>query len=346
MSSLMTDSSLDKAALAVTKLKGAEDFRMWSAIMCIALDHTWGYVEGPDAIEPSERILTSMGATLDPSKLDPNNLDHYKDNPDYEAWVIGTRNACHRILLAVSDEVKGELLPYLESPAVEIMTHLRHLFEASGASAEFYALEKYHNAKISDYSSIGEFVTALQILAYDANRESRNPYGRIEPRNIAMRIIHSLPPPMRTLQTILLEQAPNSSTPSWDLLKLKQQIVADESCARLAGENLGTKKPGSGEPQALAVRAGGPRARKDPNDPIWLAQQTCYACGVIGHLRVNCMASPSLHEAHRAKRASEKAAFQPAANAATGSDSLAMVAEPHSGDAPEVCAAQSDSPPK
>ena len=177
MSSLMTDLSLDKAALAVTKLKGAEDFRMWSAIMRIALDHTWRYVEGPYAAEPSEKVLTSVGASIDPSKLDPSNPDHYEDNPAYDAWVIETRNARRRILLAVSDEVKGELLPYLESPAVDIMTHLRHLFEPSGASAEFYALEKYHNAKISDYSSIGEYVTALQTLAYDANKENRNPYG-------------------------------------------------------------------------------------------------------------------------------------------------------------------------
>ena len=87
-----------------------------------------------------------------------------------------------------------------------------------------------------------------------------------------MRIIHSLPPCMRTLQTILLEQAPDSSTPSWDLLKLKQQIVTDETWAHIAGENLGTKRAGTSESQALAVRAGGFRAKKDPNDPVWLVQ--------------------------------------------------------------------------
>ena len=119
----------------------------------------------------------------------------------------------------MSDEVKGELLPYLEVPAIKIMTHLHHLFELSGASAKFYALEKYHNAKISDYSSIGEFVTVLQSLAFNTNRENHNPYGHIEPHNIAMCIIHSLPPSMQTPQTILLEQAPNSSTLAWDLLK-------------------------------------------------------------------------------------------------------------------------------
>ena len=94
MSGLMTDSSLDKATLAVTKLKGAEDFRMWSAVWCIALDHSWRYVEGPNAIEPSSRILTSAGASLDPSKLDPNNPDHYEENPAYDTWAVEMRNAC------------------------------------------------------------------------------------------------------------------------------------------------------------------------------------------------------------------------------------------------------------
>src|ERR1700677_3799318 len=115
--------------------------------------------------------------SLDPSKLDPDNPDHYEDNPAYDIWAVETRNAHQHILLAVSDEVKEELLPYLESPAVDIMMHLHHLFEPSGASAEFYALEKYHNAKISDYTSIGDFIVTLQTLAFNVNRESRNPYG-------------------------------------------------------------------------------------------------------------------------------------------------------------------------
>ena len=153
------------------KLKGAEDFHMWSAVIWIVLDHSWRYVKGPDASEPSSKILTSTGVSLDPSKLDPDNPDHYQDNPTYDTWAIEMRNARCRILLAVSDEVKAELLPYLESPAIDIMMHLRHLFEPSGASTKFYALEKYHNTKISDYSSIGDFV-ALQTLAFNANRES------------------------------------------------------------------------------------------------------------------------------------------------------------------------------
>ena len=150
---------------------------------------------------------------------------------------------------------------------------------------------------------------------------------------------------MRLLQTILLEQAPDPTSPSWDLLKLKQQIVADESRARVAGESVGTKRVGSAEPQALAARAGAFRGRKDSNDPVWLAKQTCYGCGAIGHLRMNCMASSALREAHRVRRAAERTAAQPAANAATTeSDSLAMVAEPLTDDGSIACAAQGSKP--
>ena len=160
-----------------------------------------------------------------------------------------------------------------------------------------------------------------------------------------MCIIHSLPPSMQMLQTILLEQAPDPTSPAWDLLKLKQQIVANESRACIAGESVGTKRVGSTELQALAAWTGAFKGRKDPNDPVWLAKQTCYACGTIGHLRVNCMASSALCEAHRAKRAAERAAAEPTANAAAGPDLLAMVVEPSMNDDPVVCAAQGDEPP-
>ena len=90
MSSLMTDSSLNKATLAVTKLKGAKDLCLWFAVMHIALDHSWRYIEGPEAIEPSSKILTSIGASIDPSKCNPDNPDQYEDNPAYDVWAIKT----------------------------------------------------------------------------------------------------------------------------------------------------------------------------------------------------------------------------------------------------------------
>ena len=142
-----------------------------------------------------------------------------------------------------------------------------------------------------------------------------------------------------------MEQAPDPTSPFWDLLKLKQQIVADETRMRIAGESVGTKQVGGAEPQALAARTGMFKGRKDPNDPVWLARQTCYACGVIGHLQMNCMASSAQREAHKAKRATERATAQPTANTAAGPDSLAMVAEPPIDDEPIACTMQSDEPP-
>ena len=144
---------------------------------------------------------------------------------------------------------------------------------------------------------------------------------------------------------LLLEQAPDPTLPSWDLLKLKQQIVADESQAQTTGESVGTKRVASTEPHALAVWTGMFKGRKDPNDPIWLARQTCYTCGVIGHLQMNCMALSALHEAHKAKRAAERVTTQPTANAAAGPDSLAMVAEPPVDDEPIACTMLSGEPP-
>ena len=50
-----------------------------------------------------------------------------------------------------------------------------------------------------------------------------------------------------------MEQAPDPTSPFWDLLKLKQQIVADETRAHIAGESVGTKWVGGAEPQALGA---------------------------------------------------------------------------------------------
>ena len=62
-------------------MRGCERVVTWSAIMCIMVDHTWKYVEGPDTTKTSRKVLTSTRASLDLSKLDPDNPDHYEDNP-------------------------------------------------------------------------------------------------------------------------------------------------------------------------------------------------------------------------------------------------------------------------
>ena len=44
-------------------------------------------------------------------------------------------------------------------------------------------------------------------------------------------------------------------------------------------------------PKALAAEQGrGKMRRRDPNDPTWLVQQTCWNCGQTGHLHHKCTA--------------------------------------------------------
>ena len=88
------------------------------------------------------------------------------------------------------------------------------------------------------------------------NKEVENANGRIQERHMAMRIIHALPPPMHTLQTILIEGAPTSSTAVWDINALKLRIVADERRAHAAGESLRMKLNVSWQSNALAAEGG------------------------------------------------------------------------------------------
>ena len=153
---------------------------------------------------------------------------------------------------------------------------LKTQYEQSGTLAEFYTRQNYDNTKLSKYESVCNFLTRLMNLAHLVNKEMRSSARQIEDRTIAMHTIHSLPPSMCTLQTILIENTPDSSDMNWDLDTLKKQIEANECCAWAAGESLRTK---SDSPQNQSH----PR-RQDPNDPTWLAQQTCWNCGKTGHL--------------------------------------------------------------
>ena len=105
---------------------------------------------------------------------------------------------------------------------------LRNQFEASGVSAEFYVKQDYENTKLSDYNTISDFITALTNLAHVFNKEIKGTISCIEECNIMMCILHSLPPCMCSVQTLILETAPESDKGDWDLSKLKQVITNDE----------------------------------------------------------------------------------------------------------------------
>ena len=88
---------------------------------------------------------------------------------------------------------------------------------------------------------------------------------------IAMHVLHSLPPCMRTLQTMLIQSTPPVSSMTWNLDELWKDIEADELRAQAAGENLGTKLDLVDNPNALNTDSRPKGKKKDPNDPVWLA---------------------------------------------------------------------------
>ena len=61
---LRSESTIDKAALAIEKLEGHENWPIWSINVELALDHTWEYVNGTLTNPPDD------------------------DKPKYTAWSI------------------------------------------------------------------------------------------------------------------------------------------------------------------------------------------------------------------------------------------------------------------
>ena len=171
----------------------------------------------------------------------------------------------------------------------------------------------YDNPKLSDYESVTDFLTALTNLVHLVNKELSGVAGYIEDWTIAMHTIHSFPPCMHTLQTILIKATPPSNDMTWDLDDLKKEIKADESHAQATGENLGMKINVVHNPKALAAEQGRMHGRRrDPNDPSWVAQQMCWNCSQMGRLHHKCLAPRTEKSTHQEKRTGES----DAANAA------------------------------
>ena len=244
----ISNNVLEKATLSVPKLQGQEDWCCWLTTMQITLDHTWDYVAG--------------GKTDIPDQSDPG----------YASWVIEDCNAHQGIWLALSENVQDTVILHATSPASVLFHALKLTYEFSSVTAKYYAHLNYDNAKVSDYDSLGDYITGLTNLAYLVNKEIEGTDGHIQQWHIAMRIIHSLPHSMCTLQTILIESAPTSSTTDWDLASLKLCIVADECQACAAGELLRTKLDASCQLNALAAEGVNHQVKRhDPNDPMWLS---------------------------------------------------------------------------
>src|SRR5258708_29026022 len=146
----------------------------------MVLDHTWEFIKGSKTSPPQE------------------------DSPKFADWSIGNHARCCRIWLALSDKVQDTISCHLKSSAVTLFKALKNQYEQTGASAEFYTTKTYNNAKLCNYDSIADFLTVLMNLAHQVNKEIIDTTAHINDRAIAMHVIHSLPPYMSTLQTILI----------------------------------------------------------------------------------------------------------------------------------------------
>src|SRR5260370_15549194 len=83
------------------------------------------------------------------------------------------------------------------------------------------------------------------------NKEISDMSSHIKDYDIAMKIIHALPPTLFTLQTLLLGGAPPSDKSNWDLQAFQQCITITELHAHSATLRLATKLVNLIKPKAL-----------------------------------------------------------------------------------------------
>ncbi len=179
--------------------------------------------------------------------------------------------------------MKQAVLPYADSHASQLFTVLKSLYEPQGATAEFYA--------------------CLINAAHQFNKEITDINGHIKNHDIAMRIIHALPTPLFSLQTILLKNAPLSDKTDWDLQALHQCVTSAEYWAQAAGLKLGTRLDNLTNPKALTAQDNTQKGKK--SNSTWLSQQTCWACGRTGHLHQKCTASQAEKQAYKERKNSK-----------------------------------------
>ena len=108
MSVSTPDSILEKAVLAISKLQGCDDWYLWSTMICVALGHTWAYVDGDKAQAPT---------TTDDK---------------YVPWLVEDWNAHQRMFLALSDDVKQTILMHANSTASALFSALKDQYECMG----------------------------------------------------------------------------------------------------------------------------------------------------------------------------------------------------------------------
>src|SRR5260370_21440421 len=132
------------------------------------------------------------------------------------------------MFLALSNDVKQTVLMHADSTTSVLFTALKDQYEHTSVSTEFHVKQDFENAKLSDFNSIRDFIIRLTNFAHIYNKEVKgDARHHIEEHDIVMRILHSLPPCLCTLQTLLIRTVPPTDQTAWNLSELKQ-IVTDE----------------------------------------------------------------------------------------------------------------------
>ena len=85
---MLTDSIIEKSVLAITQLRGHDNWGIWSISIAIAMGEMWDYVKGTKSSSP------------------------VKTSNDYSSWVTENCYAHHRIWLTLSNDVKQAVLPH------------------------------------------------------------------------------------------------------------------------------------------------------------------------------------------------------------------------------------------
>jgi len=216
-------------------------------------------------------------------------------NSGYEMWIEENCNAHQRLWLALNDDTKQAVLPYAKSDASQLFGVLKSLYEPQGPTAEFYMRHTYENVKLSDHDNFDGFMTTLINAAHQFNREVADANGYIKNHNIAMRIIHALPPILSPNHPICIWKCPPSDEADWDLQALCQCITSAEDWAWATGLKLDNLP----DPKALTAQDDGWKGKR--NNPTWLSWQTCWVCGKVGHLHQKCTASQAEKQAYKEK---------------------------------------------
>src|SRR5260370_7155811 len=119
-------------------------------------------------------MLGQTWTYIDGDKVDAPPLADAK----YAPWLVEDRNVHQRMFLTLSDDVKQTILMHADSPASTLFKALKGQYECTGVSAEFYTKQDFKKANLSEYNTIGDFITGLTNFTHIYNTKLKNGASR------------------------------------------------------------------------------------------------------------------------------------------------------------------------